>query len=77
VGGIWLVFDFEENMWWIAMVPNFVLPALQILFVCSFPESPVWLYSRFRDDTAFQVLAKLRGYKDVEHELQTYGRGLE
>jgi len=63
-----------EDNWGFIGAANLILPVLQTFFVCSFPESPVWLYSRFKDDRAVQILRKLRGYDNVTLELKTYSR---
>jgi len=63
-----------EHSWGFIGAANLVLPMLQVLTVCFFPESPVWLYSRFKDKKAIEILTRLRGYEDVDFELQTYAR---
>jgi len=63
-----------ENSWGFIGASNLILPVLQILTVCFFPESPVWLYSRYKDEKAVQILTRLRGHNNVEFELETYSR---
>jgi len=63
-----------EKSWGFIGASNLILPFLQILTVCFFPESPVWLYSRYRDEKAVQILTRLRGHSNVEYELETYSR---
>jgi len=72
--GGYLVSEPLKNSWGFIGAANLVLPVLQILTVCFFPESPVWLYSRYKDERAIQILTKLRGYRDIRFELSTYTR---
>lgn len=72
--GGYLVSEPLKNYWGFIGAANLALPILQILTVCFFPESPVWLYSRYKDERAIQILTKLRGCRDVRFELSTYSR---
>lgn len=72
--GGYLVSKPLENSWGFVGTANLILPVLQFSTVCFFPESPVWLYSRCKDEKAVKILRKLRGYENVEFELNTYTR---
>lgn len=63
-----------EHNWRYIGAGNTVLPVLQVFFLCTFVESPAWLYARSQDEEAARILSKLRGTEDIDFELQTYTR---
>jgi len=63
-----------QNYYWIVNLLSAVPPVLQLLLAGWFPETPVWLYSRWKDADAQATLQKLRGYEDVTFEMETYSR---
>ncbi|CAI9722228.1 proton myo-inositol cotransporter-like [Octopus vulgaris] len=65
------IFGFNEETGWRYMLGLAGIPsAIQFIGFIFMPESPRWLITRNRDDEARLVLQKMRGYRDIEEELE-------
>ena len=48
------------DTWQYLFFANFILPIIQFLTICTFPESPKWLVQKGRDEEARKALQHLR-----------------
>ncbi|KAJ5432826.1 lactose permease [Penicillium daleae] len=67
----WVVYGTknQENGWRIPLYCQFIASGIVVLFAWWLPESPRWLVSHGRIDSARDVLARYYGEGDREHPL--------